>query len=289
VHNKIVKAEILWSRTCGLKCPYCAMVTNEQVTKDLFLWERGVEQLKQLDCGFCAIYGAEPLDDFDGLPQFVRMLWNNDILCTLITNCCSRDVQEKLSILYANGLRSLTVSYDGEGDEIVDTSSRAKTNRGIQYLRWFRDSFVDVRDVAAVSTINRKNFLSIPKIVEKMTNENIWMLFDFIHPDNGQPGTKCRNTELTKELLFTEEDLPKLIEVLKELVKLKQSGHLVHWSEQLVNFIIENPNVLLKYNWHCAKDKAFPSWITVEHTGEVYCCDDFHVTDEDRKRIYLWK
>jgi len=286
----LVKAEILWSRTCGLKCPYCAMVTNDKTKKDLSLWKKGVEQLKQLNCNFCAIYGAEPLDDFDGLPEFIRMLYQNNILSTIITNACSPNTKEKLSILYANGLRSLTTSYDGEGDEIIDNSSRAKTNRGLELIRWFRDSFVDLRDVAVVATIHRKNYKSIPKIIEKMTKENIWMLFDIIHPDRNQPGSKCKNCVTTDELLFQPEDLPGVINVLKQILGMKNNSYLVHWSKNLVDYIVNNPTVLLKYNWHCAKDKIFPSWVTVENTGEVYCCDDFHVVDPKLKHsIYLWE
>jgi len=286
--NKIVKAEILWSRNCGLTCPYCAMVTEEKVDKDLLLWQKGVQQLKKLDCSFCAIYGAEPLDDFAKLPEFIAMLSAADILNTLITNGCSPNTKEKITELHSVGLRSLTTSYDGEGEDIVDRSSRAKTDRGIKLLRWFRDTFPDIRDVAAVSTINRKNFRSIPRIIEKMTKEGIWMLFDLIHPDRGQPGSKCQNTKLTEELLFQEEDIPELLQVLVQMSKMKKT-HLVHWSDLLVDYIIANEEVVLNYDWHCVEKDVFPSWITVENTGEVYCCDDFHVTNEDRERYYLWE
>jgi MoaA/NifB/PqqE/SkfB family radical SAM enzyme len=274
---QLVKAEILWSRVCKLSCPYCAMVTGTKPEKDIELWKKGAQQLAQLDCGFAAIYGAEPLDDFNGLPEFVFDLTENRIESTLITNCCTPGLHGKLGILHRAGLRSLTVSYDG--DEILDKSSAAKTQRGLETLRWFRDSFVDLRDVAVVITINSKNYKQVPGIIEKMSAEGIWTLFDFIHPDRGQNGSKCKNTELTNELLFKPEDLDGVIEMLKEVGKLKEAGKLIHWSQELLDFIVSQPNVLIQYNWHCAYSKDFPSWITVDNTGEVSCCDDFKLLE----------
>jgi len=284
----LVKAEILWSRVCTLDCSYCAMKTGAKVVKDLSLWKKGVEQLKKLSCNFCAIYGAEPLDDFEGLPQFVRMLHDNNILCTVITNGCSKDSKAKLTALYANGLRSLTTSYDGVEVEIIDKSSKAKTSRGLTLLRWFRDTFVDLRDVAVVMTISRKNYNEIPLVIKAMSDEGIWTLFDIIHPDRGQRGSKCKNSSVTNELLFQEEDVPKVLKVLEKISQMKDQSYLVHWSKNLVDYITEHPKVLLNYRWHCVEKDVFPSWITVENTGEVYCCDDFHF-GRPTKAFYLWE
>jgi len=262
------------------------MVTNTRPDKDMALWKKGVQQLKKLDCGFCAIYGAEPLEDFEHLPAFVAMLSGSHIESTVITSCVVPQLKQKLTKLYNAGLRSLTVSYDG--DKTYDESSAAKTKIGIKTLRWFRDQFSDLRDVAIVVTINRRNYKQIPDIVRRMTKEGIWTLFDFIHPDRGQPGSKCRNTELTKKLLFQEEDLPGVVGMLEEIKILKEQNHLVHWSNLLLDYMKEYPKVLINYDWHCVEKDVFPSWITVENTGEVYCCDDFHIINDPNK-FYLWE
>jgi len=65
----LVKAEILWTRVCPLRCHYCGMRTGYQNTPTSHDWRVGLENLKELGCQFIAIYGAEPLSDFSKLPE----------------------------------------------------------------------------------------------------------------------------------------------------------------------------------------------------------------------------
>ncbi len=276
---EIVKAEILWSRQCKLKCSYCSMVTNDNSRKDWGMWKRGIQHLKRLGCGFCAIYGAEPLEDYDLLPEFISELNSNDIESTLITACYDSRLKEKLNELHSAGLRSLTVSYDGEHD--VDKSSNFKTNRGFETLQWFQQEYDDLRDVAVVVTIHKQNYKQIPEIVEKMNALGIWTLFDFIHPDRGQNGSKCKNTPDMENLLFTNDDYAQLKEILVTLQVMKISGYKIHWSSKLFNYLIKNP-AMIDFSWHCVT-KNFPSWITVDNTGEIYCCDDFQIPNRTKK------
>jgi len=283
---QIVKAEILWSRQCKLSCPYCNMKRDTRPEKNWDQWKEGIQQLKKLDCGFCAIYGAEPLEDFNLLPEFIQELSENDILSTLITACYRKDTKKKLIQLYKSGLRSLSVSYDG--DETFDKSSEKKTNLGIETLRWFKKEFSDLRDSAIIMTITNRNYLQIPDIIKKMSDEGIWTLFDFIHPDRGQNGSKCKNTNKTKSLLFTEETLPSVIDTLDTISYLKSEGYKVHWSQPLVDYIKNRPSVLINYDWHCVTEH-FPSWLTVDNTGEVHVCDDFQIRGRGGRKIYIWE
>lgn len=280
----IVKAEVLWSRICPLKCSYCAMVTNDRTPKDMSKWDKGVDNLSKLNCGFVAIYGAEPLADFEGLPEFIGILTKAGIPMTVITSCVVPNIKQKLGILYQHGLRSLSVSYDG--DNSPDKSVRTKANKGLEIVRWFRDSYNDLRDVACIMTANRQNFWNLPNIIRGFTNENIWTLFDFIHPDRGQEGSKCRNTPLLKDLLFREEDFSRVVETLLEIKELKASNYKVHTSNAMLDTLIMNPSILSRANWHCL-ETGFPGWVTIENTGEVYSCDDFH--PRERQPIYVWE
>jgi MoaA/NifB/PqqE/SkfB family radical SAM enzyme len=282
--KKIIKAEILWSRICSLHCDYCAMVTGREVKKDMNLWKQGVDQLKKLHCKFVAIYGAEPLMDFEGLPEFIKYLAKKNILMTLITNCCVSNLREKLNILYKSGLRSLSVSYDG--DIKYSKSIRAKANQGLETIYWFKNKYQDLRDVACIGTANRKNFKTFPKLIEQFTKDNIWFLFDFIHNDRFQYGSKCKNSPLTNELLFKPSDMPEIVKILIKIKKLKDKGCLIHTSYELLNTLIMNPQILLMNGWHCL-ETGFPSWITIDNDGEVYCCDDFH--PKEREKIYFWE
>lgn len=283
----ITKAEVLWARVCPLRCQYCAMPTTTTIQrKDWTLWEDGVDNLIRLRCGFVAVYGAEPLADFEYLPEFFQLLSDKGIPNTLITSCTVEDTDEKLEVLYQHGLRSLSVSYDGDGDKSPDRFVRLKSEKGLETLLRFKAKHPDLRDVACIMTATRLNFWSLPDVIKEFTENGIWTFFDFVHPDRGQEGTKCKNTNMTKELLFGEADIPELVKTLLRLKQMKLDGYRIHTSHQLLDTLIMSPRTLINYQWHC-RETGFPGWVTVENTGEVYCCDDFHPVK--RVPIFLWE
>jgi MoaA/NifB/PqqE/SkfB family radical SAM enzyme len=289
-NKTIVKAEILWARVCNLACSYCAMPTELQLwehpPKDMDRWREGVDQLAKLDCRFMAIYGAEPLMDFYGLPEFIDYLTEKGIANTIITSCTLPDTKRKLEILHDHGLRSLSVSYDAEGAASSDRFSMQKTQAGLSTLLWFKEKYGDLRDTACIMTATRRNFWSLPETIRRFSHEGIWMFFDFIHGDRGQEGTKCKSNKLTPELSFQPYDIPALLETLRELKQMKTEGYLVHTSHALLDTLIMDPTVLTEYRWHC-RESTFPGWLTIENTGEVYTCDDFHPSA--RKPFWVWE
>lgn len=277
--NKITKAELLWTRTCPLKCSYCNMATGEKNTLPLEYWEETVEQLKKLNCKFVAIYGAEPLADegaINKLSLVINKLERSGINCTVITSGAVPNLREKLIRLYSAGLRSLTMSYDILP---LDSSSKAKSDKAIETLLWFKslDDGRAIRDVATVTTLTKWNYHLLPEHINKMTKLGIWTFFDLIHDDRNQPGGKCKHTAVTEELLFNEYHYKHLGEVLKAVAIQKEMGMLCNTSLPFIQLLEENDYEHIKnYNWHCAKDPVFPGWITIDYDGSVYPCDDFH-------------
>ena len=284
-HN-IVKAEILWTRKCNLRCPYCAMYDTEVpvIKKDWNQWRKGLENLKVLggDNFFTAVYGAEPLQDFDYLPEYFAATRELDIYHTLITNCIGNDVKSKLTTLVDAGLNSLTVSFDGDEDELEDKNSSLKSGIGIETLRWFGKEFGDkVRDRAVVFTLTKTNLHSILKWIPKLSEEGIFVFFDLIHNDVGNPGTKCRNYPGIEKLLFTSgDDKMMLVDFGRRLKEMKDSGkYTIHQSNSFIDVLSNRPELYVDRKWHCAKDVNFPAWVTIDYDGTTRICDDFHVHD----------
>lgn len=262
---QLVKAEILWTRKCPLSCSYCNMATGLPNSRSLRFWKRGLDQLKQLGCPFIAIYGAEPLADFEKLPEFVHHSSNIGLDMTVITILHD---EEKLRILYENGLRSLTTSYD-----IIplDKWSKIKSDRAIKLLEAFR-SFGPVDNVAVVVTLTRQNYKYLYDTTKQMTDQGIWLFFDIIHPDRGQIGSKAKGCNA--DLLFREEDIPSLISELSRILK-HRDELMVHASKSFFESIVQDPELAVYYLWNCADYDCFPSWVTVNCDGLVYPCDDF--------------
>jgi MoaA/NifB/PqqE/SkfB family radical SAM enzyme len=264
----LVKAEILWTRECPLRCHYCNMVTGMKNSQSSYFWRKGLDNLKKLDCKFIAIYGAEPLADYEKLPNFVEYARYLGMDITLITSGCAPHTNIKLRQLYDVGLRSLTTSYDIID---LDPSSAAKSKKALDLLKYFR-KLGPVDNVAVVVTLTKKNYKQLYNTMVEMTAQNIWTFFDLIHPDRNQPGSKSKGSD--PELLFAKEDLPELVEELKRIREAK-GKLMIHASSTFLEHLINHPDLLLKYDWNCAKDKCFPSWVTVDCTGLVYACDDF--------------
>ena len=265
----IVKAEILWTRKCLLDCHYCKMHTGLANTRYSDFWKRGLQNLQKLNCKFIAIYGAEPLCDFDKLPRFVADAAALDIKMTVITSGIVPNWKYKLRILYDAGLRSVTVSHDMKP---LDKSSATKSDNALEVLSFFK-TLGPTENTGAVATLTRTNFQEFPAMLKQMNKLQIWTFFDIIHPDRKQPGGKTRGSDY--DLLFRKEDIPDLITMLKTIQKMKAEGYRTHASQSFLNYLIKNNDVLIKFNWNCANATCFPSWVTVNCDGLVYPCDDF--------------
>ena len=274
---EIVKAEILWTRVCPNKCPYCAMATGKKNSVSLLDWYTGIDNLKNLGCGFIAFYGAEPLADYTLLPDVVRYAEDQGIKTTVITSGMVSKIDYKISNLYNFGLRSLSMSYDITP---ISDDSWKKSQLALPLLYDFKHYYRNVRDAAAIVTLTSLNYTLLPDTIVQLTREGIWTFFDFIHWDRGNPGTKCRNYPGLDRLKFTEEDIPNLLQVLEKVQELKEKGYLAHTSKSFIQMISLNPAILRYYGWNCACQDSFPSWVTIDCDGTVFPCDDFQPRSE---------
>jgi MoaA/NifB/PqqE/SkfB family radical SAM enzyme len=265
------------------------MADGRRNTIPINYWKSGFDQLKKLGCSFAAFYGAEPLADFDKLPEVIQYAESIGIHTTVITSGITDHLNEKLKALYENGLRSITASYDAVSQ---DVSSLKKSQMALKVIDSFRSNG-PVRDSAIVVTLTRQNYNVLPIIIETMSERKIWTFVDLIHPDRGQPGSKVKNTDI--ELLFMKEDYIPLIDVLKKVEKLKEFGYLCHTSHNFIQTMkvvaafmtMGDHNPMEAYMWKCSDYSQFPSWVTVDCDGTVYPCDDF--APKNQTMIKIWE
>lgn len=276
----LVKAEILWTRVCPLRCSFCSMPNDITARAPVEKMIDGLYRLKELGCGFIAIYGASPLSDFEGLPDYIHAAEKIGILTTVITDGIAKNHKEKLQQLYDAGMRSLTCSYDFVP---YDVSSRTKSNKGYELARWFA-TLPDIRDVEIVSTVTNQNFTAIietlPRILNIISHEKAWFSFDIVHPDRGQPGTKCRGN--AKELRLSSDELRLFASAM---LQEKEMGVHIHQSTNVLKWMRDHPAVASNFEWNCAREKSFPAWLTIDADGSVLPCDDFHIT----RNVKVWE
>lgn len=266
--QRIVKAEILFSRECHLSCSYCAMKTQNKNCRSLADWKLGLINLKKLGCEFIAFYGAEVLVEYEKLLNVIWLCDNFlDIDTTIITSGAVPDFEDKLISLHRHGAKSLSMSFDPLP---LDTSSSAKSYKALKSLMMF-SKLPGIRDVAAIATLHAKNFKEFPGMVRAMSSHGIWSFFDFIHTDRGQYGTKCSTVD--DDLMLKPEHYPELKEMLDEVLKMKRNGLLCHTSSHFIEIMSNMMNGGNMYNWTCAYQD--PSWVTIDCDGSVYPCDDY--------------
>jgi MoaA/NifB/PqqE/SkfB family radical SAM enzyme len=263
--SKLVKAEILWTRKCPLRCSFCNM-PNDTERAPVELMIKGLRNLKDLGCGFAAIYGASPLYDFEGLPNYVKAAEDMGILTTVIVDGAGGDKdKEKIQQLYDVGLRSLTVSFDFAS---YDKYSFLKSNFGMELMDWFH-GLKDIRDVEIVATVTKNNYTDIGVNLYKLLDryKKLWFSFDFLHLDRGHPGTKCKGK--SSDLLLEEDHIEYFLHTLRDE---KFNGYNIHQSYE---YLEKDPKFITEHQWKCAPDEVFPSWLTIDADGTVLPCDDF--------------
>lgn len=269
----LAKIEVLWSRTCPLSCSYCSMVDKRKNTAPLEDWKTGFNYLRKHNPVIAIFFGAEPLYDFDKLPEVIHHCEQIGIPTTIITSGIVPDFEQKLRTLYESGLKSLSMSFD-----MVDLNvgSKLKTNKAIEGLSFFKE-LGPIRDLAAIATLTKTNYHLFPDMIGKMSELGIWSFFDPLHLDRGFPGTKCSSKEGTRELMFTSEDIPGLKTMFRTVLDMKKKGFLVHASIPYLEKMLHLSSTFTgKYKWRCADDICFPSWVTIDCDGRVNCCDDNH-------------
>lgn len=268
MERKIVKAEILFSRQCPLSCSYCAMKNKVANDRTIEEWINGIIQLKKLGCEFIAFYGAEPLTEFEKLQYVVEYAEKvAKIDTTIITSGAVSNFKEKLDRLHECGARSLSMSFDPAPS---DFSAIVKSKNAMKWLLYFKELY-NIRDVAAIATLNAQNFKAFPDMIKTMSSQGIWSFFDFIHEDRGQPGTKCG--KVADDLKLKPKHYADIKAMLNEVMQLKKEKYLCHTSKWFTEVIKNNMAYDNLYAWTCSY--RTPSWVTIDCNGYVIPCDDF--------------
>jgi MoaA/NifB/PqqE/SkfB family radical SAM enzyme len=261
----LIKAEILFTRKCNKKCNFCGMIRNNVSTLSLDLWDKGLDQLKKLNCNFLAIYGAEPLYEFDRLLQFLELVNNKNIAYTIITNLTLLN-KLKLNKLKKVGLNSITFSID-------TLNSNNKNSRDNYAIKWIDILIDNFKDVEGSMTITSKNKYEVENIIKFLTSKNVWFSFDFYHYDKGHYNTKV--TKLNKNFVLTTIDIMSIIDII---IDLKIKGYKIH---QTIEALIVMKKHLI-YDWKC----SYPYFVSINADGSMLVCDDCGGENVEKIKVY---
>lgn len=277
----LTKVELLWTYVCPRKCKGCSMNTGEKNSRSTEDWMKGIDKFVQNGASFMAIYGAEPLADFDKLPDVIDYAETSDLRVSIITSI--DDYSEKLKVLYERNLRSLTTSF--YLDKSIDIHTKKKNDQAFAMLEYFRslDTKKQIRDLAVIVTMTKDNIDYLPDFVKVCTKKRIWVFLDFFHFRRHTIGTKCSGKyDMDLHVISPFAGTPgweHYIKILRKLADLNEErGFFVNMNHAVVD-IMENHHLVA--DWRCDQNKLFPSWITVDPHGIVHPCDDFKIGKSD--------
>lgn len=269
---KILKAELLWSRHCPFTCAGCAMYDNSiaQINDltELPKWQRGMDNLKSIGCQFLAIYGAEPLTRMKALPELIAYQRSIGLYQTVIT---ALNAPKHIKRLVDAGLDSLTVSYD---IKTSDEDRATKMDNGACLL----DTLSHIPDRACVVTLSSENEEHFISAAREVLGKGYWLLFDVMHP--GMEGDHAKLSKCTGSGM--EPSVEGVRRICGQLIKWKRDGLRVHASEPYLSYLAQHYNGDVRKTWHCG-DHAALGWITIDHNGDIFPCDDWQVPYPDGK------
>lgn len=285
----LVKAEILLTRACFLRCSGCGFHRSGEEAS-LEDWCRTIDALSVLGCGFLPIFGGDPACVPEKTEGFIRYASARGIPLTVIVSGVGLTTF-MLNAWHDAGLRSLTMSLDWLPDQpyasALGASRLIKSKAALKFLPYFARAYPN-SDVEAMMTLTRVNYHLLPEVIRRMSAMGIWVNWDFLNV--ATKGMDCvAAASDVAELVFRGSDLPALQDVLAEARSLKQQGLLVQASE----VVFDCADQLVRQNWQCRSGQGgFLGMVSIDADCCVRQCLGFcppEMRPNTGRPIYGWE
>jgi MoaA/NifB/PqqE/SkfB family radical SAM enzyme len=236
------------TRRCPRNCEYCALRDAKGIGHELstYEWIKAFAILKELGINFNLILGNETwLLGY----ELLEILRDNKVPYALYTTCPEPMFSKYKEEFFKSGIidnLSCGIDYPilpGLEQVITDDSYKKSVDawRGFQ---WIKEHYPKT-DTQGTITVHRKNIKSVPILLDKLSKLGVFVGINFIHWNKDGKYDFFPMKEEIQDLLFKEEDYPKVAVILNKI--LNTSDSLLQNPE----FIQEKIPVLLNMGWHC--------------------------------------
>lgn len=291
IEDKIVKAEVLITRRCNLRCKTCQVIhpklpQGRELTSQE--WDKAFDIVyNKLGADFIAVYGGEPLIlGRNKLGNIIESLAKHrpKKSFTIISNSVGLK-EEDMDYFMNRGLDSWTASVDclPQGNS-ADKFTKAKSQVGLSTLLKFKEK--GLRDTCGIITVTKKNLLQVPETTKFLTDLGIWTGIDLLHYDSPErlDGMDNFSTDkkYMKELLL--DNIDDVRNVASKLIQMKKEGALIFPTFKTLE-AWKNPNYSLNLNWSC-KNLERPYLILLDADGTLGACDQFQPSELKKYSIF---
>lgn len=259
-----LKACILVTRQCNLRCDYCGVVDYPSEEQELSgkEFEKVFEATKALQVGINIIFGGEPAIK-PGIDHIIKYLNEHNLPYAFITNASLPFWKyEELE------LKQLSCSVDLIEGFDLQKHNEFKSQRGVSLLLEMRRRNSSI-DLLANVGLSRFNLRRVPEMVRFFSDYNIWLIATPLH-DDPDFGTcwRYRKTGVHPGRI-KDEDRDALLKFCDEMIDLKSKGYLVHQFRPFFEYYL--PKYGIGLDWHC----SIPSHLTINPDGSLLCCIDW--------------
>lgn len=255
------------TRRCPRKCGYCSLRDAKDVGKELTpeQWIKAFDILQQMNVHFNLILGNETwLLGYD----LLIILERNQVPYAMYTTCPEPYFSRNKQTFFESGIIdnlscgidypiNLPEDHVGRKDDSYKKSVAARNG-----MIWAKQKYPHL-DVHGTITIHKLNCEYVLDIVNDLTAHDIFIAVNFIHWNKDGEYDFFPEAKYIQELLFTEEDIPKVTQLLQELSE--RPG----FTQNPGIFKIE-PHKIMTMDWHCGGDPY--GGPTIDSDGRLRCC-----------------
>jgi len=257
-----LKACILVTRRCNLRCDYCGVVDHSckgELSSQAF--RRVFAATRALGVGINIIFGGEPAVK-PGIENMIEFLNKGGHPYAFITNA-SFPFQKYESLK----LRQLSCSVDLIEGFDIRKHSELKSQKGMSLLLEMRKKRPNM-DLLANVGLSRFNLHLVPGMVEFFSEHNIWVIATPLHDDPFLGRHWLYRKPGVHPGRIGKRDRDALLRFCDHMVVLKKSGYLVHQFLPFFEYYL--PRYAIRLNWHC----SIPSHLSINPDGGLLCCID---------------
>ncbi len=233
------------TRRCPRACGYCALRDATHIGEELTVkqWQVAFTILKKLGVDFNLILGNETWLLGAGLLELMK---TNKVPYALYTTCPEPLWSAYNFTFFKSGIidnLSCGIDYPVKTRLDIDDDSYVKSEAAWKGFTWMKKHFPNY-DCQGTVTVHKGNYELLPQLISDLSDLGVFIGINFIHWNSDNNFDFFPSKKEISTLLFTPDDIPKLQQVMDNIV---QEPKLVQNSEMLA----ESVDKLTNMGWHC--------------------------------------
>jgi len=264
------KSCLMPSRKCNITCRGCGVIAKQcQYELTTEEWKKALDIQKAYGVGFVVWFGGEPTLRED-LPKLISYCNEISLPHTIITNSIRllRDEPYYKRLIESKPF-GLSVSFNGISHGKAKHGDEIKSEAGYKLIQRIKKDLPKC-DLVANMAVTRENIRDLPKTVQLLTDNNIWVIMTFIHLCKPHESIywyyRGPEDNSNIKLKLTEEDIP-IIRKIRDWFKENYDNLLLHNSKQYFDLW---DNLCLTQDWKCSKFTN-PN---INPDGQIMACID---------------